>query len=83
MRTNAIVAANTSLTITHPIAVMAIFTMAYEFAVDTACSKLRFHQLTTIHEIFAAHALIAILTIAAITTFGVTQILLPALHLSV
>lgn len=79
MRTNAIVAANTSLTVTHPIAVMAIFTMTYEFAVDTACSKLRFHQLTTIYEILTTYTLI---TILAITTIIALTILLPALHLS-
>lgn len=79
MCANAIVTANTSLTITHPFAVMAIFTMAYEFAVNTACSKLRFHQLTTIYEILTTYAFITILAIATITTLTV---LLPALHLS-
>ena len=79
MCANAIVAANTSFTITHPFAVMAIFTMTYEFAIDTACSKLRFRQLTTIHEILTTHALI---TILAITTIAALIVLLRRLHLS-
>ena len=74
MCTNTIITSNTSFAITHPFAVMAIFTMAHEFSVDTACSKLRFYKLTTIHEILTTHTLVTILAITTIIALIITSV---------